>query len=246
MSDGRDLSVVIPVFNEADRVAPTLSAATSWLAGHGLDAEVIVVEDGSTDATAAIIAEFVAGKPPVTVTLLSQPCNQGKGAAVRRGMLAASGRHRLFMDADLATPLDEIGALRPHLEEAHVVIASRAVPGSRLSPPQPLHRRLMGVVFRKLAATLGGLGSIRDSQCGFKMFRGDAAEAIFSRLTESGFAFDVEVLGLALRLGLQVAEVGVTWCDSGRSSVHPIRDPWRMFLALLRIRRRLVGVVPPA
>lgn len=244
MGHGSDLSVIIPVYNEADRVASSLAATVSWLAAHDVDAELIVVEDGSTDATPSIIEEFAAGGPPVAVTLLSQPSNQGKGAAVRRGMLAASGRHRLFMDADLATPLDEIGALRPHLDDADVVIASRAVPGARLTPPQPPHRRLMGAVFRRLAATLGGLGSIRDSQCGFKLFRGASAEAIFSRLVEGGFAFDVEVLGLALRLGLTVAEVGVTWRDSGRSSVHPIRDPWRMFLALLRIRRRLAGVLP--
>ena len=231
------LSIIIPAYNEADRIGENLRQVAEYVRREGIDCEIIVVSDASSDDTAKIVEGYIANAPACPIRLLEQEANRGKGAAVKRGMLEADGQVRMFMDADLATPVAEIGNLLPRINNADVVIASRSVLSSRLERVQPFHRQFMGWVFRQLVSFAGVYG-IRDSQCGFKIFSKRAAEAIFTHQQEKGFAFDVELLALAARFGFQVDEVGVTWQDSGRSSINPFIDPIFMFFCLLRIRWR--------
>ena len=231
------LSIIIPAYNEADRIGANLRQLASYVSEQKIDCEIIVVSDASTDDTAQIVAAYIEEGTPCPIRLLEQEANRGKGAAVKRGMLEATGDVRMFMDADLATPVEEIGNLLPRIDHSDVVIASRSVLSSNLEKVQPIHRQFMGWVFRQLVSMAGVYG-IRDSQCGFKIFTKEAAESIFPHQQEKGFAFDVELLALAARFGFHVDEVGVSWHDSGRSSINPIIDPILMFFCLLRIRWR--------
>jgi len=207
----------------------------AFLREEGLEGEVIVVDDGSRDETAARVGAFARAHPEVK--LLRNESNRGKGHSVRRGMLAARGSLRLFCDADGSTPFTEARKLFARLEggQADVAIGSREMPDSDVARPQPRYRRAMGWVFRKLVAALVVRG-YRDTQCGFKAFRGEVAEAVFRRQCLDGFAFDVEAIFVARRLGYRVVEVGVRWLDSGRSRVRPVRDSLRMLRDLFRIR----------
>lgn len=225
-----DLSVVIPAYNEAHRLPGTVREIVSFLSGRSGAWEVIVVSDGSTDAPARALAGFLGDGAPVR--LIEQEPNLGKGAAVRRGVLAARGGRILFSDADLATPIEELGKLEARLAAgADVAIASRHLPGSRIETPQPFLRRMSGRVFRWLVRALTGVGT-PDTQCGFKMFTAPAAREIFSRSREDRFAFDVEVLCIARDLGMRVEGVPVVWRDSGESRVRLARDARSMLRAL--------------
>jgi dolichyl-phosphate beta-glucosyltransferase len=240
------LSIVIPACNESRRLPATLDAALAALAERaaeegggptGSPGEVIVVDDGSTDSTADLVAAVAASHP--AVRLLRNGTNRGKGYSVRRGMLEARGRLVLFTDADASAPLPEAAKLLAVLDagEADVAIGSRELPGSDLARPQPWPRRMLGWVFRQLVRLLVVRG-FRDTQCGFKAFRREAAREIFRRQTLDGFAFDVEALFLARRLGYRVVEVPVRWLDSSESRVRPVRDGFRMLCDLVRIRLR--------
>jgi len=231
------LSFVIPAYQEGGRIAATLEAALSYLAEQALAGEVVVVDDGSTDDTAAAVAEYAESHP--MVRLLRNEANRGKGYSVRRGMLEARGETVLFSDADGSTPFEETEKLLAALDGrgADVAIGSRELPGSDLARPQPWHRRAMGGVFRNLVRLLV-VGGFRDTQCGFKAFRRQAAQDVFRRQTLDGFAFDVEVLFIARRLGYRVVEVPVRWLDSVPSRVRMMSDPLRMLLDLARIRLR--------
>ena len=237
-----ELSIVIPAYNESADIEATMGAAVACLRELGVDGEVLVVDDGSSDDTAALVARFAEAHP--MVRLVRNERNRGKGYSVRRGVLEAKGEWILFADADESTPFSEAGKLLAALRSgaADVAIGSRALPDSDVARPQPWPRRLMGWVFRNLVRLLVMRG-LRDTQCGFKAFRRGAAREVFPRQTLDGFAFDVEVLFIARRLGYRVAEVPVRWLDSHDSRVHPLRDPARMFADLLRIRfRALRGV----
>ena len=242
-----DLSIVIPAFNEANRITRTLAAIRRYAEVNGKHIELIVVDDGSMDQTAEIARDFDAG--PLTVEVLVNETNRGKGYSVRRGMLAAHGRVLLMSDADMSTPIEDIEKLLPWIEDGHdVAIGSRNMPESELRPSQPLPRRMMGAMFRSLRRGLLRDG-VRDSQCGFKCFTAAAAQEVFHRQSETGFAFDCEILAIARRLGLRIREVGVLWCDNRDSRVRPIRDSWRMLVAIFRIRshiRRLDGAANAA
>jgi len=233
-SESVGLSVVIPAYNEAANIRSTLEAALAFLGEEG-GGEVIVVDDGSTDETGAVVEALAREHPQVR--LLRNERNRGKGHAVRRGVLEAKGRLILFCDADGSTPFSEARKLFARLEsgEADIAIGSREMPDSDLARPQPRYRRVMGWVFRRLVAALVVRG-FRDTQCGFKAFRAEAARDVFRRLRLDGFAFDVEVVFVARRLGYRVAEVGVRWLDSGQSRVRPVRDSLRMLRDLFRIR----------
>jgi len=227
------LSVVIPAYNETARLEPTLRRVIDYCRAHHPDFEILVVDDGSTDGTPELVERIAAEERGVKLIALG--ANRGKGAAVRSGMLAARGREVLFSDADLATPIEELDKLRERLADGcDIAIGSRAAPGADIRVRQHPMRELMGRTFN-LMVRVAALGGIRDTQCGFKLFRRDAAHDLFGRTRLDGFAFDVEVLWLA-RGRYQVAEVPVVWSHVDDSKVSPGGDAARMFVDLLRIR----------
>jgi len=230
------LSVVIPTFNEAPNIRSTAQAVLAWLRGRDFAWELLLVDDGSTDATPAIERELAGADPRVHAIPL-QP-NRGKGFAVRHGMLAARGAVRLFLDADYSTPIDEFACLQPHLDAgADIAIGTRRVPDARIEGKPPLHRHLLGELYVALARRLLGT-HVSDFNCGFKAFRAHAAERLFGLSRRNDWSFDAEVLALAERLGHRIAEVPVRWAHvQATSKVRPLRDGLRSFLALLRIRR---------
>lgn len=239
MSDANEneirLTAVIPAYNKESRIAATLEAVASYLASKPYASEIIVVDDGSTDGTAAAARAFFAGRGGGRV--LSRGRNLGKGASVKEGVLAASGALVLFCDDDLSTPIDELDKAVAALEAgADVVIGSRAHPESAIRVRQRRPRELMGKAFNVLVR-LFVLKGFRDTQCGFKAFRAAAARDIFGRLRTAGFGFDVEVLVLARALGCRIVEIPVVWCDVRPSRVRIFKGSWGMARDLWRIRR---------
>lgn len=228
-----ELSIVVPAYNEAERLGPSLRRVLDYLARRGDAAEVLVVDDGSRDGTAEVARGFAAEG----VRLLSHRGNRGKGAAVRTGLAASRGRRVLITDADLSTPIDDVELLEPHLAEAEVVLGSRALAASRITRRQPLYRELMGKAFNLLVRSAGVRG-IHDTQCGFKLLDGEVARRLAGELTVERFAYDVELVYLAQRHGDRVREVGVSWEDSPASRVHPVYDSLSMLRDLGRIRWR--------
>ena len=228
-----DLSIVIPAFNEAQRLGPTLRRVVDYLRRNGADYEVLVVDDGSTDATAEVAGEFAREG----VRVLRQEVNRGKGAVLKAGVLASRGREVLLTDADLSTPIEEIEKLRPHLADSELVLGSRAVAGSDISKHQPFYREWMGRIFNLIIRLLGVRG-LRDTQCGFKLLRGEVARRLFAELRIERFAYDVELVWLARRHGFRVAEVGVRWADSPSTRVNALTDSSRMLWDVLALRWR--------
>lgn len=233
------LSVIIPACNEERRLGPTLQQVCSYCARQGQPFEILVVDDGSTDGTADIARRAAAGHPELR--LLRNERNMGKGYAVKRGMLEAHGEYRLFTDADLSAPIEEVEKLLPWLEQGYdIAIGSRSVPGSNVVSHQPAYRETMGRVFNRLVRS-AILDGIIDTQCGFKCFRGDSAQTIFARQTLTGFCFDVEVLYIGKQLGCRIREVPVTWSHCAETRVNLVTDSLRMLRDLLTIRRRHRG-----
>ena len=229
-----DLSMVIPAYNEARRLPPTLTRLRDYLDTGADSYEVLVVDDGSDDDTVAV-AQAVAREWP-QLAVLALPHNQGKGAAVREGMLHARGALRAFSDADLSTPIEELPRLRSHLGgPCHVAIASRDAPGSDIQVHQPRWREFMGRTYNRILRLLV-LPGIRDTQCGFKLFTSEAAEACFAPLETFRFGFDAEVLVRAHRRGWEIAEVPVRWRHVEESRVGGIGDALRMLYDLVRLR----------
>ncbi len=230
------LSVVIPAFNERDRIGPTVAAVQAYLAARAGGFEIIVVDDGSRDGTADRAREALADLPGSRVLRL--PENRGKGRAVKEGVLAARGRVILFSDADLSTPIAMLDRLLERLEAgADVVIGSRALPESEVRVHQPRPRESLGKLFNAVVRRLIAPG-IRDTQCGFKAFRREAARELFADLRTEGFCFDVEILAAARRRGLRIEEVPVVWENSRPSGVRVVRGFPRVVRDLARIRRR--------
>ena len=229
------LSLVIPAYNEEARLRATLTRLLDYFAESVSLLEILVVSDGSTDATEAIVAEFT--EIDSRIQLLNYGQNRGKGYAVRYGMIRAKGERILFMDADLATPIEEIVKLNAKLDAGFdIAIGSRDVVGSKLEKRQSFLREFGGRLFNKLVQLIAVPG-IHDTQCGFKMFTSRTAQAVFSQCRVEHFAFDVEVLYLALRVyHLRVAEVPVRWAHQEGSKVRFVRDAIRMVKTLFRIR----------
>ena len=228
------LSVVIPAFNEEERIEETLSEIELYLKKQDYPYEIIVVDDGSEDNTAKLIRNSTAYNH--TVHLLWNEGNKGKGYSVKRGMLEARGEYILFSDADLSTPVEEVEELMPWFDRGYdIVIGSRGLPQSNIVIHQPLYRETMGRIFNLLVQLLTIKG-IKDTQCGFKCFRGDVARDIFNRQTLSGFSFDVEVLYIATKLNYRIKEVPINWYNSPRTKVNALTDSLKMFFDLLRIR----------
>jgi glycosyltransferase involved in cell wall biosynthesis len=229
------LSVIIPAYNEAQRIGPTLDDVIAWLRRQPLPHELYVVDDGSEDETCAVVQKRL--EDLAFARLIRTPENRGKGHAVRTGMLAARGDLRLFMDADNSTPIAELDGLLALVRSgAHVAIGSRRAPGATIDVRQPWYRRLWSRAANRVVQA-GLLDGIHDTQCGFKLFTGSAAGAVFARARIDGWGFDLEALALAQRLGFQVAEQPVSWSDDSRSRISPLRDAWRITKEFFRIRR---------
>jgi dolichyl-phosphate beta-glucosyltransferase len=229
-----ELSIIIPAFNEETRLPRALALVRQYIESRGVDAEVIVVDDGSTDKTVEVAYGF--RSQFATLFLLSTgDRNHGKGFAVRQGMLAARGRIALFTDADLSAPIEEADKLIAALENCEVALGSRAVDRSLIETHQPRRRELAGILFNKAVQLLTGLPFV-DTQCGFKAFRREPARVIFEQQRIERFGFDPEILFLAKRHGLKAVEVPVRWAHDPRTKVRVVRDGLLMFFELLCIR----------
>jgi dolichyl-phosphate beta-glucosyltransferase len=237
------LSVVVPAYNEEQRLPRTLALITSYTQQQSFLAEVIVVDDGSADGTVTVAEAFARSHPEVRMIRNE---HRGKAYTVRTGMLSAAGEYVLFTDADGATPVEEVSKLLPLLEQGYdVAIGSREGMGARRFS-EPWHRHVMGRVFNLIVQLLAVRG-IQDTQCGFKAFRREAAQHLFSSLKLYGegsglvkgamlTGFDVEILFLARKWGYRIAEVPVHWYYGKESKVSPIRDSWRNLRDVLRVR----------
>ena len=229
-----NLSIVIPAYNEAKRITNTLQLILRYFAPKKLAYELIVIDDGSKDDTLKIVQALAAEHQEIKV--ISYRPNRGKGHAVRQGVEAAQGQLILFSDADLSTPIEEYDHLRQVLDSGYdLVLGSRALKTSEVKVHQPLYRELMGKTFNLLIKLLLFKG-FNDTQCGFKLFKAGPAKDLFQRIRVKHFAFDVELVYLALRRGYKVKEEGVKWLNSPGSRVSPLKDSALMLLDLFRIR----------
>lgn len=230
------ITIVVPAYNEEQRLPATLSALVSYLErSPGRVAEILVVDDGSSDATAAVVDAFA--RSHACVLLLKNPGNRGKGYSVRHGMLEAKGDSILFTDADLSTPIEELDNLRAVAARsgADVVIGSRALDRSLIAVHQSVFRENAGRIFNFVVRLLTGL-PFHDTQCGFKLFTAAAARQVFPRQRLERFGFDVEVLFIAGRLGFRTLEVPVRWSHAKGTKVRMFGDSLNMFLDLYRVR----------
>ena len=228
------LSVVVPCYNEERRLPRTIEVIEHYLDARGEPYELILVDDGSADETRKVMDEAAARHPAVKIVAL--PKNRGKGRALAEGVQISRGETVLVTDADLSTPIDELAKLEAALAKgAGVAIGSRAVRGSRVELAQPIYRVLMGKAFNLIVQAVL-LPGIWDTQCGFKLFRGDIARDVFAGLTTDGFGYDPEVLYLAKKKGMRIAEVPVVWRNSAPTKVSAVRSSLDMFRHVLRVR----------
>jgi glycosyltransferase involved in cell wall biosynthesis len=233
-----DLSIVVPAYNEEHRLPPTLAGLHAFLSAQPLRYEIVVVDDGSRDATCAVVERAMASIPHLR--LVRQTPNRGKGAAVRLGMLEARGQIRVMSDADGSMSPDQLPRLlAPVLAcRSEIAIGSRYAAGARTDAKQPLYR----VLWSRLANQLiqrSLVPGVRDTQCGFKAFTAEAARDLFGRGRIDGWAFDLEILALARRAGYAISEVGVAWTDDRRSRVNPLKDLWKVIREAMTIRKNL-------
>ncbi len=228
------LSVIIPAYNEEQRIVKTLASVQEYLALQPYTSEIIVVDDGSTDKTkqVALKVQIINSK----LHVLGNTQNRGKGFVVRQGLLAAQGHYRLFMDADHATPIAEVAKLLRHAKTHDMVIGSRSLPGATIVQHQPLHRRLLGNLYWAMAALITGLHGFHDTQCGFKLVSARCANDVLPKCQANGWSFDVELLLCAKRLGYRIKEVPIAWAD-GRQSKMRILGMMASVIELFAIRK---------
>ena len=233
-------SIIVPAHNEENRLQDTLRKITDYLEAQSYKTEIIIVENGSTDCTAEIAKEFALGYAAEPAHGKSQICliqesASGKGLAVRRGMLEATGDYRFMCDADLSMPITELHKfLHPAHTNFDIAIASRESPGA-VRYNEPFYRQLGGRMINMMVRLLA-LPGLHDTQCGFKCFRASAAEDIFNHQTLTGWAFDIEVLFIARQRGYCIAEIPISWYFTPDSKLNVILDAFRMGLDILKIR----------
>lgn len=231
------LSVVIPAYNEAERIPSTLKAVDEYLGRQPYEYEILVVNDGSKDNTADVVRQMASSIK--NLRLVDRKENRGKGYSVKQGMLAVAGDFRLFMDADNSTSVDQVEKMWPELEKGfEVVIGSRDIKGAELPVPQSWLRRRLGDIFNLIVQTISGLWGMWDTQCGFKGFTGKAAQELFSRATIERWAFDVEILVLAKKRKYRIQEVPVRWINDPNSRVK-LSGMIKMLFEVLRVRINL-------
>jgi len=224
------ISIIIPAYNESLRISKTLNKILSFIEDNNdYDFEVIVVNDGSNDDTNEVVLSFA------NVVLIDNKVNKGKGSVIRQGMLSAQGDYLLFSDADLSTPIEELEKLLSFIKDFDIVIGSRALQNDLIKEHQPFYREIMGKTFNLFVQLLVVKG-IKDTQCGFKLFKNEVAKKIFGSSKIDGFSFDVETIYLASKFRFKVKEVPVLWFNDDRSKVDPIKDSIKMFRELLVIK----------
>ena len=229
------LSIVIPAYNESARIESTLSRVTACVYEKQWDAEILVVNDGSTDDTAAIVERWILSHP--TLRLIQNPGNKGKGFSVRNGLLQAAGEIVMFTDADLSSPMEEAELLMAAIDRgADVAIGSRWLDATKQTAHQPLYRRFFGRCFNAVTRVAMGL-PFKDTQCGFKAFKWPAAQVIFRLQRIERWGFDPEILFLARKLRLKVVEVPVSWGHDERSRISYLKDGLKMLEEILEIRK---------
>jgi dolichyl-phosphate beta-glucosyltransferase len=247
MSLAPKLSLILPAYNEARSIGKTLTAMQAYLDRERWDYEIIVSADGD-DGTRELVAERA--RRDRRLSVLGSPERGGKGRGIRLAVAQAQGDLIGFLDADYKVTIEEFEKLLPWFEEGYdVVIGSRGVAGAQIENPQPWFRRWGSRAFGLFMHLMMGLWSIRDTQCGFKFFKGNVARDLFSRQRIDGYMFDVEVLYLAAKSGYRIKEVGVRWRDDGDTRLQLVSGNWRNFLDVLRIRfgrRRERGAEPRA
>lgn len=232
-------SIVIPAYNEGARVGATLERVLAYVGERRWDAEIIAVDDGSTDNTAEIISAYAQNNP--RLHLLQNPGNRGKGYSIRNGMLQAQGEVLLFTDADLSSPIEEADKLWAAVAEgADIAIGSRWLRSDLQTQRQPIYRQLFGRIFNLLLRMVLGL-KFKDTQCGFKAFTRRAARTIFPLQKIERWGFDPELLYLAKKFGFKVAEIPVAWAHREGTRINPLRDGPQMFVEMLKIRWNAIG-----
>jgi dolichyl-phosphate beta-glucosyltransferase len=227
-------SIVIPAYNETRRIPATLDAVVSWIRAKRLSAEVVVVNDGSRDRTGEVVRAFAEGAPEVR--LVENPGNRGKGYSVRHGMLEALGEVVMFTDADLSAPMEEAQGLFDAIGEgADIAIGSRWLESTRQTTRQPLYRQFFGRCFNLVTRAVMML-PFADTQCGFKAFTRTAAQTVFQLQTIEGWGFDPEILFIALKRGMRIKEVPVSWAHDERTQMSYLEDGARMLQDLAHVR----------
>jgi len=231
------LSIIIPAYNEEKRIGSTLSKVCGFLKTKNYEHEVILVDDGSNDKTILEAKDSELAKTN-KLKIVKNGMNKGKGFSVKNGVLNSAGEFVLFSDADLSTPIEEADKLFNYMGKGYdIVIGSRSIAGSDVRVRQPFYREKMGRVFNFFVSSLL-MGGFVDTQCGFKLFKGDIARELGKDLTINGFCFDVEMLYLAKRKGYRIAEVGIAWENSPQSKVRVFSSSLSMFMDILKIKRR--------
>jgi len=227
-------SIVIPAYNESARIPATLQSVLSYVRAQGWSTEVIVVNDGSRDATADLVREFARGAPEVR--LIENPGNRGKGYSVRNGLLQALGEVVMFTDADLSAPIEEAQGLFAAIAQgADIAIGSRWLEKGRQTHRQPLYRQFFGRCFNAVTRAVMGL-RFADTQCGFKAFTRTAAQTVFQLQTIEGWGFDPEILFIAVKRGYRIVEVPVSWAHDERTRMSYLKDGMKMLEEVAAIR----------
>ncbi|MCX6810796.1 MAG: glycosyltransferase family 2 protein [Candidatus Berkelbacteria bacterium] len=236
MSEQPFLSIIIPAYKEAERIHKSLEAIIEYEKSHDFPIEVLIVLDGTPDDSLGVAEKYrdrIKG-----LKIIDRKENKGKGYTVKQGILEAKGKYILFTDADNATPIDQVDKLLKYKDEYPVVIGSRYITSGKLAIPQSFVRktggRFLNLIIRMLA-----VGGIRDTQCGFKMFKHNVAKEIFKRMTFERFSFDIEVLAIARLHKYKIKEVGITWYDDPHSTVSPIKDGFKMIRDAWTVNRNI-------